>query len=347
MFPTHFADEVIRLYTNPGDLVIDPFAGRGTSIFSAAAQERFGIGVEINPVGWVYANAKLCPAAAEDVAARLAAIGQIAAHFRHAADQLPRFFHYCFAPRTRAFLLAARDQLDWRRNRIDRTVMAIVLVHLHGKRTDSLSNQMRQTKALSPQYAIRWWRQHNLTPPRLDPVDFLVRKLQWRYARGAPAFRQSHVYLGDSTTRLSMVRRRIESGALPRATLLFTSPPYYQVTNYHYDQWLRLWLLGGPPNALRVGGRHRGKFEDRTGYRSLLSDVFGKSASLLSRSAVIYVRTDHRSVTYQTTREVLKEVFGRRRLIQRFRPVGKPTQTQLFGNHQQPEGEVDFILLPA
>ena len=31
-----------------------------------------------------------------------------------------------------------------------------------------------------------------------------------------------------------------------KRTLFFTSPPYYGVTNYFYDQWLRFWLLGGP-----------------------------------------------------------------------------------------------------
>lgn len=33
--------------------------------------------------------------------------------------------------------------------------MALLSVHLHGKRADSLSNQMRQTKSMSPEYAIR------------------------------------------------------------------------------------------------------------------------------------------------------------------------------------------------
>jgi DNA modification methylase len=62
MFPTRFADAVIKKHTLPGDTVLDPFAGRGTAIFSAAALGRRGFGVEISPVGWIYAKAKLGPA---------------------------------------------------------------------------------------------------------------------------------------------------------------------------------------------------------------------------------------------------------------------------------------------
>ena len=51
MFPTTFADEVVREYTQIGDAVLDPFAGRGTAIYSAAIQQRHAVGVEINPVG--------------------------------------------------------------------------------------------------------------------------------------------------------------------------------------------------------------------------------------------------------------------------------------------------------
>ena len=51
----------------------------------------------------------------------------------------------------------------------------------------------------------------------------------------------SRVYLNDNVRLLPELATR---GA-PRAKLLLTSPPYFGVTNYHYDQWLRLWLLGG------------------------------------------------------------------------------------------------------
>jgi DNA modification methylase len=44
MFPARFADRVIEKYTQRGDTVIDPFAGRGTALFSAAVKGRHGLG---------------------------------------------------------------------------------------------------------------------------------------------------------------------------------------------------------------------------------------------------------------------------------------------------------------
>lgn len=348
MFPVGFADRVVRRYTDPGDLVLDPFAGRGTAVFSAAANDRATVGIELNPVGWVYARTKLAPASKDDVAASIAEIGARMGRFRQAADDLPEFFHVCFTRKVRQFLLAARKQLDWRRCRVDRTLMALLLVHLHGKRRDSLSNQMRQTKSMSPDYAIAWWRERELRPPRIDPVEFLTNRLAWRYAKGTPEIRRdARMLLGDSEKLLPRIHRRIQDGELSQASLLFTSPPYFSVTNYHYDQWLRLWLLGGEPTAHRTGtGAYRGKFEHPVVYAALLAQVFASAAEVLKRNAVVYVRTDRREATYRATVDALKQAFPKRKILRYPRPFESPTQTQLFGDKGKKVGEVDLVLLP-
>ena len=107
-----------------------------------------------------------------------------------------------------------------------------------------------------PDYAVDWWRARRMRPPTVDPVEFMENRIKWRYAKGIPTTTDSFVYLGDCTERLGDVRDRVKRFDLPRPRLLFTSPPYCGVTNYHYDQWLRRWLLGGTPNALAVSGRH-------------------------------------------------------------------------------------------
>lgn len=346
MFPAEFADKVIAKHTKKGDTVLDPFAGRGTAVFSAATQGRRGIGVEINPVGWIYSKAKLAPADQDLVATRFEELGQSARDYGPAADSLPRFFHRCFTRKVRRFLLAAREELDWKRVAVDCTAMALLLVNMHGKRDASLSNQLRQTKSMSPDYAIAWWKEHKSDPPDIDPVAFMKKKLKWRYAKGRPERTDSTVYLGDSTHRLTDLTRKMGSGGLHPARLLLTSPPYYAITNYHYDQWLRLWLLGGPPNALRSGGAVCGKFEHRQKYRDLLHTVFSRAAELLADDATVYVRTDKRETTYQTTVDVLKEVFPEKRLRSEAKPFKGPTQTRLFGDHDKKEGEVDVVLSP-
>lgn len=198
MFPSAFADDVVAKYSKVGDTVLDPFAGRGTALFRAVSAGREAIGVELNPVGWIYSKTKLAPAPKDAVTARIAQIAQLSSDYKTCADALPLFFQRCYAPQVRSFLMAARSLLDWRENDTDRTVMAFILVNMHGKSTDSMSNQMRQTKAMSPQYAIEWWETHNSTPPSIDPSKFLSKKLDWRYRRGTPGSAKGMVVLGDS-----------------------------------------------------------------------------------------------------------------------------------------------------
>lgn len=345
MFPTHFADGVIAEHTSPGDIVLDPFAGRGTAVFSAAHQGREGIGIEINPVGWVYGKTKLCPASRLEVTTRFREVGELASQYCEAIEALPEFYTHCFSLRVRQYLMAARENLDWRASRVDRTAMALMLVYLHGKHGAALSNQMRQTKAMAPDYAVRWWLQRGLVPPDLDPVDFLLSRLGWRYARGLPAIDGSEMYLADSEEEIAQIDLRLRERNA-RVRLLFTSPPYFKLTNYHYDQWLRLWLLGGQPSARRVPGTSdlRGKFESVTRYRLLLTNVFGGAARLMAAKSVVYVRTGLGKVTYEVTLQALREVFPGHQLVTQTQPYSKPTQTQLFGDAGVKAGEVDIIL---
>src|SRR5438045_7184443 len=71
MFPIPFAFNVIQSYSEPGDAVLDPFAGRASSIYAAAVLNREAYGVELNPVGWLYGRVKLRPASRESVTKRI------------------------------------------------------------------------------------------------------------------------------------------------------------------------------------------------------------------------------------------------------------------------------------
>ncbi|MGH2508318.1 MAG: DNA methyltransferase [Ktedonobacteraceae bacterium] len=345
MFPTQFADEVVERHTDPGDKVLDPFAGRGTAIFSAAHQGRRSVGVEVNPVGWVYAKAKLQPAAKDAVMSRIAEIDEGSYEYGEQAESLPDFFDHCFSSRVCKFLVAARDQLDWQGDNVDLTVAAFLMVYLHGKLGAALSNQMRQTKSMSPDYAVRWWKARELTPPVFDPVPFLTKRIDWRYAKGVANVAESEVYLGNSEDALNS----LQAQGLPAnggIRLLFTSPPYFSVTNYHYDQWLRLWLLGGPPSANRLPGSReiRGKFESEARYRTLLKNVFSASAKLMAPDSTVYVRTGLGCVTLEATLDALREAFPNYEVHQRPQPYSQPTQTSLFGDFGEKDGEVDIIM---
>ena len=45
-------ERCVRLWTNPGDLVLSPFAGIGSELFVALAHGRRAVGIELKPEYW-------------------------------------------------------------------------------------------------------------------------------------------------------------------------------------------------------------------------------------------------------------------------------------------------------
>ena len=344
MFPVDFAFNVIREHSSANGRVLDPFAGRGTSIYAATALGRDAVGIEINPVGWVYGKTKLKPAKEKVVLNRLADIADSARNYSDETEGLPEFFSVCFCPEVLNFLLAAKSRLNWRGNNVDRTLIAFILYYLHNNIGQGLSNQMKQTIAMSPSYSLRWWRANGYaTPPQINPQTLLAKKIKWRYEKGVPQIcAAGEMLLGDSERQLDKVKR--PTCSRERFSLLLTSPPYCSVVNYYTDQWLRLWVLGGAPLPKKTGERSKGRFHGKEEYCRLLHNVFSKCAQLMRPGGTVYVRTDIRKFTFESTKKVLRECFPKHnRKIKHSKP--KRSQSQLYKNDPliRP-GECDIIL---
>ncbi len=250
----------------------------------------------------------------------------------------------CYCKDALKFLLSARKYLNWRFSKVDSTLMSIILVYLHGKIGEGLSNQMRMTKAMGPIYSVRWWRENGFRkPPELDAADLVRKKVEWRYFKGTPQIQDSKVIFGDSTEKLRNVSR-FSKQSERKFSLLFTSPPYCDVTDYHADQWLRLWMLGGSfyPTSLRE--KNKGRFVGKDSYYELLDNVFCQTAKLMARKSTVYVRTDKRNFTFETTLEILTQHFPKHSVSIMDKPRHSRSQTDLHGNSSKEAGEIDILL---
>lgn len=335
MFPVSFTKHVISHLCPEGGAVLDPFCGRGTVPFVAKATGRRSLGIDLNPVAYVYSSAKIKPAPDEKML--LKRIRRVAASVTD-EDREPEneFQDWAWCPAVLGFLNAARRLLDWRNDRVDRTLAAILLVHLHGKLGNAVSNQMRQSKAMAAAYAVNWWKTRGMRPPKIDPVAYFGDKVRWRYGKGIVTGPPSRVLLGDSRTGLAHWR-----GA--PFSMLLTSPPYCGVTNYKVDNWIRLWLLGG---SAWPEWEKTQRYENRQAYTSLIHEVFTVARPHLTKDAVIYVRTDSRKFTKETTISALRDLWPDRSIFFR---CDRPTksQTQLFGDRGEKPGEIDLLVLPS
>src|SRR5829696_6328918 len=73
-FPAALAHAFIGRYSRRGDVVLDPFSGRGTTPLQACAEGRIGVGNDLNPLAHLLTAAKVEPATAAEAATRLAAL---------------------------------------------------------------------------------------------------------------------------------------------------------------------------------------------------------------------------------------------------------------------------------
>lgn len=345
MFPLDFAFQVVDRYSKPGDFIIDPFAGRCSSVYAGGVLGRPSLGIEINPVGWLFGAVKLNPANKKDVVERLRSIYSKRNYFGQSLNKMPLFYRMCYCDEVLKFLLAARKDLDWQNNNVDATLMSILLVYLHGKLGEAMSNQMKMTKSMGINYSVNWWQNNNLiSPPEINPYDFVFNKINWRYEKGVPSVFDSYVIYGDSTVELSEIVKRAHKNDI-KFSLLFTSPPYYSITDYHADQWLRLWLLGGPVIPKSNPEKHKGRFNSREIYADLLDSVFGNCAKIMDKTSTVYVRTDKREATFKLTLEILVKHFPRHKIDIKNRPFTKRTQTEIHGNSSDENGEIDIIMM--
>ncbi len=345
MFPIDFAFKVVKKYSRKGDFIIDPFAGRGSSIFAGGVLERHSLGIEINPVGWLYGSTKLNPAEQQSVLNRLDSVYKLRNRYTQSIEKLPEFYRFCYCDEVLKFLLAARKNLKWQSNPIDATLMSIVIVYLHGKLGEGLSNQMRMTKAMGMNYSIEWWKEKGyLSPPEINPLEFITKKIEWRYKKGTPKIADSSILFGDSSDELEKITQRAKDAEI-KFSLLFTSPPYWSITDYYADQWLRLWMLGEPAIPKSNAHKHKGRFGSKVEYYTLLDNIFGYCSQIMDpERSTIYVRTDIREYTFNTTLEILKKHFPLHAIAIKKQPFKKKTQTQLHGNSSKENGEVDIIL---
>ena len=339
MFPIPFVSEVIRLFAKPRQTVVDPFCGRGAVPFIAMASGVRAIAADLNPVAWVYSKAKTDPHPRPDeVKTRIGQIREAVSP----SDYLPEheFQKLAFCTDALAFINASRRELDWRKCRLDWTVAAFLLQYLHDKRERGLSNQMRHSRAMSPAYCIRWWHSKGYDqPPEIETHSFLQSRVEWRYAKGIVEMEKTP----RPSIGLGSAHDTLPESDLP-ADLVFTSPPYCNVTNYRSDNWLRLWALGEGPSL--PDWNPELKFADPQKYSAMLSSCFQSTLERSSPQAVWYVRSDARQQTRQIITRTLDGLLPFHQRYESPAPYKSATQTALYGDGAAKPGEVDLLYMP-
>jgi hypothetical protein len=315
-FPAALAHAFISRYSRRGDVVLDPFSGRGTTPLQACAEGRIGLGSDLNPFAHLLTAAKVEPAAPAEARTRLAALrlawatdsaawlaladavqadpGPIGARVPSAGsggapddtangEPVPSEVAVAFHRRTLAQLLLIRTSLRLDLP-TDRFLAAALTGILHGKSASYLSTIMPNTFSMAPRYVRDFAARTDFHSPERDVFDGLELKLGRLY-RQAPPQTPGVALLGDARDIAARARAALRQRGLPdRARLVVTSPPYLRVVKYGYYNWLRTWLLGFDAAAIdaTLDDAHH-----REPYLAFLRDVLAGLRPVLTDDAVV------------------------------------------------------------
>jgi DNA methylase len=241
MFPLGFPLELLR-GAEPGQWVLDPFCGRGTTMFAARRLGLGSIGIDVNPVAVAIARAKVAAVDPEDVGA----LAKELLSGSYEPHEVPggTFWRYVYHPETLRELCSLREQLMGHESGSATDMLrAVTLGILHGPLAKTvptyLSNQMPRTYATKPDAAVKFWKSRGMKPPRVGVLDAILRRIKYTLALVPPMPARGEVHLGDARLVLPQLRRKFD--------WVVTSPPYFGMYTYVPDQWLRRWFLGGRP----------------------------------------------------------------------------------------------------
>ncbi len=343
MFPLSFPLRALN-GAPAGSRVLDPFCGRGTTLYAARMLGLEATGIDINPVAVAIADAKLASASAEGVV-RLAK--RLLKQHRESAD-LPddEFWSWAYHEETLRDVCALREGLMQTPNTgAAKLLRAIALGALHGPRgkvaRSYFSNQMPRTYATKPGPAVKFWQAKSLRPEPVSVLDVLTVRAK-RYLANVPVQRGGKVLRGDARSVLNRMRARF--------THVVCSPPYVGMRTYLPDQWLRWWFIGGPR---RVDYKLEGQIATADPDRLVeeLAKTWDAVARVCEPGARISVRFGALPSIRVEPSDLVNLSFGRSIAtwnILEERPAGKPNrarrQAEQFGNPKShSEDEIDVL----
>lgn len=231
---------MVRQFTNPGDIVLDPLCGVGTIPLEACLQGRVGIGNDLSELAYVVTKAKLEKPELNDCLCVIEALKETISHFQGSNDiendiqtyadfgfngKLSTYFH----PETYREILCARRFFVPRINELspaEAMVFSCLLHVLHGNRPYALSRNSHPLTPYAPKGEFVY----------KSVIEHITDKLLLSYKKGNfERYTQGQSIYGDYS---ALTNKGITVDAI------LCSPPFADSIRFYMQNWMRLWLCG-------------------------------------------------------------------------------------------------------
>lgn len=270
--PRFFIDR----FTSPGDIVYDPFMGRGTTVVEAALCDRTPAGCDINPLSAILARPRLAPPTLEHVTDRLASLDLLRAV--SCPPELEVFYH----PETLREICALREYLLARESSrqldgVDRWIRMVAVNRLTGHSPGFFSVYTlppNQAASIDAQARINASRKQ--IPPRRDVRTLIAAKTRSLLSDCDADTRTMLLRSAQSVTLVTGPARSTPQLHDGSVNLIVTSPPFLDVVNYAADNWLRGWFCGIDTTQVDIS-----MCKKVSAWQAAMTDVFRELARVL------------------------------------------------------------------
>ena len=232
------AKALVLLYSQPGDVVLDPFSGSGVVPLESVLAGREAWANDLSPYAYVLTLAKLnAPGSESQAIRRVRDLLTVVASESGSIDldSIPQWVRDFFHPRTLREIIVAFKQL---RSDQDHFLTACLLGILHHVRPGFLSY---------PSSHLVPYLRRGKYPPDQYPKMYEYRDLGSRLIAKVKRMYRRHGLIIDWEQRQYRVwRENAMSLPVPDRSVdaIVSSPPYYGALDYARDNRLRLWFLG-------------------------------------------------------------------------------------------------------
>lgn len=252
MFPPNLPHYFIQNYSQKGDIVFDPFSGRGTTAFEACRMGRVGIGNDLNPLAVCLTKAKVSLPKKENILRRVRELeisyqNEGTGDIGDTQEDIKMLYEETL---TLPQLLYLKNNLHTNR-KVDNFILAVLTGLMHGKHRKNgtsiyCSIDMPNTFSMSPNYVRNFIIKHNLQKIRQDVFFLLRQRIEFLFQKSIKKFHDLSEYqkgyclAQDAIKSASKITKKHGENSVQ---LIITSPPYLKNINYGKYNWIRLWLL--------------------------------------------------------------------------------------------------------
>ncbi|MFQ5583593.1 MAG: DNA methyltransferase [Calditrichia bacterium] len=261
----------INLLSEPGDVVYDPFSGRGTTIIEAALLGRNVFSNDINPLSRILCYPRLH---IPDITSLKERLSDIPLEEQLAADiDLSMFYH----PGTEGEIVSLRNYLkerqqSGREDDLDRWIRMVATNRLSGHSKGFFSvYTLPPNQAVSAESQKKINEKRNQIPEYRNVKELILRKSTSLLRTLTAVQRENLRRAAEQAIFLVEDARYTKALAKNSVKLTVTSPPFLDVVQYARDNWLRCWFNGIEADEIASKITMTRKIND---WENVMGDVF-------------------------------------------------------------------------